>query len=159
LYCTERVQVERDVTSSTLDEHLDGLVSEDIVLCPAPLGDVLSRKCNLLENRVVFYEGELWLVDDERDLRASRFDHLEGQATLVVLGELRVDREIDPQMLAGRLAKVHNLGTIWCTPGQMGAIEARLGLHDGSLRDSTVSEEARMPGEEHQIGNVNYLAL
>ena len=77
----------------------------------------------------------------------------------MVLGELKVDPEIEPQMLAGRLAKVHNLGTIWCTPQQMGAIEARLGLHDGSLRDSTVSEEAGEPGEEHQIGNVNYLAL
>jgi len=41
----------------------------------------------------------------------------------------------------------------------MGAIEARLGLHDGALQDSTVSEEAGEPGEEHQIGNVNYLAL
>jgi hypothetical protein len=159
LYCIERVQVERDVTPSALDEHLDGLVSEDMILCPAALRDVLSHKCNLLENRVVFYEGELWLVDDERDLRASRFDYLEGQATLVVLGELRVDRAIDPQVLAGRLAKVHNLGTLWCTPEQMGAIEARLGLHDGSLRDSTVSEVAEEPGAEHQVGNVNYLAL
>ena len=159
LYCTERVQVEKDVTPSALDEHLDGLASEDMVLCPAALRDVLAHKCNLLENQVIFYEGELWLVDDERDLRASRFDYLEGKATLVVLGELKVDPEIDPQMLAGRLAKVHNLGTIWCTPEQMGAIEARLGLHDGSLQDSTVSEEAGEPGEEHQIGNVNYLAL
>jgi len=147
------------VTPSALDEHLDGLASEEMVLCPAPLRNVLSRKCNLLENRVVFYEGELWLVDDERDLRASRFEHLEGQATLVVLGELKVDPEVDLQMLADRLVKVHNLGTIWCTPEQMGAIEVRLGLHDGSLQDSTVSEEAGEPGEGKQIGNVNYLAL
>jgi hypothetical protein len=160
LYCTERVQVEGDVTSSALDEHLDGLVSEEMILCPAALRDVLSRKCNLLENRVVFYEGELWLVDDAHDLRASRFDYLEGKATLVVTGELRVDREVDPAVLADRLAKVHNLGTIWCTPEQMGAIEARLGQRDGRLMDSTPREEAEEePGTEHQIGNANYLAL
>jgi hypothetical protein len=159
LYCTERVQVEGDVTSSALDKHLDGLASEETILCPAALRDVLSQKCNLLENRVVFYEGELWLVDDARDLKASRFDYLKGKATLVVTGELRVDPEIDPKVLANRLAKVHNLGTIWCTPEQMGAIETRLGLCDGRLMDSTPREEVEEPGAEHQIGNVNYLAL
>lgn len=30
----------------------------------------------------------------------------------MVFGELRVDSDIDPQMLTDRLAKVHNLGVI-----------------------------------------------
>jgi hypothetical protein len=162
LYCTERVQIEGDVNSSALDKHLDSLISEDMILCPEALKDVLVKKCDLLKNRVVFYEGELWLVDDERELKASRFDYLEGTATLVVTGEATLDGEIDPKVLADRLTKVHNLGLIRCTPEQMGAIEARLGMRDGELQDSTLPEEPE-PDKETEgvthIGNANYLAL
>jgi hypothetical protein len=162
LYCSERVQIEGDVNSSALDKHLDSLISEDMVLCPAALKDMLVKKCDPLKNRVVFYEGELWLVDDERELKASRFDYLEGKATLVVTGEATLDSEIDPKVLADRLAKVHNLGLIRCTPEQMGAIEARLGMRDGDLKDSTPSEEPEPDKEADgviHIRNANYLTL
>lgn len=136
-----------------LDEHLEKLVSQDIVLCPEALKGVLARKCNLLETQVVFYEGDLWLVDDAGRLAASRFDYLEGQATLVVLGALDIDLDVAPQVLAERLARVHNLGVISCTSEQMGALQARLGLGDGVL------ESGEEKTEEKQIGNVNYLTL
>ena len=162
LYCTERVQVEGDVSASDLDEHLDDLVCEDMILCPTALKDILAKKCNFLETRIVFYEGELWLADDKHELKASRFDYLEGKATLVVSGETTLDPEIAPKMLADRLAKVHNLGLIRCTPEQMAAIEARLGMRDGELQDSTPPEKPEPDEEadgETKIGNANYLAL
>jgi len=155
LYCTERVQVAADVEASALDRHLEAMISEEMVLCPVGLKGVLAKKCDPLETRVVFYEGELWVVDGTADLPASRFDYLEGKATLVVLGALKIDPAIDPQVLAGRLAKVHNLGAVQCTPAQVGAIQSRLGLSDGAIGESTVEDEAA--GE--RIGNANYLAL
>jgi hypothetical protein len=114
-------------------------------------------KCDPLKTKVTFYEGELWLVDDERSLPASRFDYLEGKATLVVDGVLSVDPELDPKLLASRLAKVHNFGVIHCTPAQMGALQARLGAHDGVIDSpSQVEEKEENP---NVIGNANYLAL
>jgi len=62
-------------------------------------------------------------------------------------------------MLAARLAKVHNQGVIHCTPEQMGVIQARLGVHDGILQDSTQKEEPETQDEQDFIGNANYLAL
>lgn len=106
------------------------------------------------QGRVVFYEGELWLLDDEHTLRGSRFDYLEGKATVLVSGELRIDPEIAPSVLADRFHVVHNLGRIRCTPEQMGAIEARLGIHEGELLDSTPKEK-----ETFNIGNPNVFAL
>ena len=41
-----------------------------------------------------------------------------------------------------------------CSPEQMGAIEARLGIHEGELIDSTPKEK-----ETFDIGNANILAL
>jgi hypothetical protein len=48
-------------------------------------------------------------------------------------------------VLAAQLAKVHNFGEIRCTPEQMAAIQARLGLNEGELVDSTQPKEEEMP--------------
>jgi len=154
LYCTDRVQVDPEVDPALLDERLEALATEDMIICPAELRTVIASKCNLLETQTVFYDGELWLVDGEDDLAASRFDYLEGQATLVVVGELTIDPDVDPRMLADRLAKVHNLGVIRCTPQQRGAIQARLGQSEGVVKDSTQIE-----APERGIGDVGYLTL
>ncbi len=161
LYCTERVQIDESVNASLLDKSLEAIKSEEMILCPEELKEVLARKCNLLENRVVLYEGTLWLVEDSTELVASQFDYLADKATLVVTGELKIAPDIDPKTLASRLAKVHNLGSIHCTPEQKAALQARLGLREGSISDSTKEEEEPEEEEEEKggIGNVNYLAL
>ena len=156
-YCTERVQIEPDVEANALDDALEALVIKDMIICPAALKEVIACKCNMLETRAVFYEEELWLVDDKLDLLESRFDYSEGKVTLVVSGKLTVAPDIDPKVLVERLAKVHNLGKIRCTPEQMGAIQSLLGLSDGKLEDSTKEKEKKK--EENFIGNVGTLRL
>lgn len=155
LYCTNMVQIARNVTSEALDSRLEALVVKDIVVCPASLKEVISRKCNMLETEVVFYEGELWLVDDKLTLLKSHFDYLKDKPTLVVNGKLTIAPDIDPQMLVERLAKIHNFGKILCTPDKMGAIQSLLGINDGKLQ----TEEEREEQGEEGIGNVGHLAL
>lgn len=157
LFCKERVVIDAEVTPAQLEEGLDALHSQEMIVCPKALQAVLARKCDLLENQVVFYEGALWLAEGSHVLYGSYLDTLEGPFTLVVTGELTIDPAVDEKALAARLAKVHNLGQIRCTPRQMGVVQARLGLHDGSLEDSSQAQ-ATSP-DENQIGNANYLAL
>ena len=166
LYCTGEVQITGEVDAVALDEALEALQVTGLLICPAALQEVVAQKCDVLKTRTVFYEGELWLVDDAMDLLASRFDFLEGKATLVVRDLLTIDPEIDPQMLAERLDKVHNFETIRCTPGQMGAVQARMGIDEGTLIDSTKKEEEekekekeKEKKEENKIGNVGHLKL
>ena len=159
LFCTERVNIAADVDAATLDKYVDALKSEDLILCPAALKSVLARKCDLFETRAVFYEGELMLVDDSRHLTTSRLNRVTGKVTLVVTGELVIEPDVTPAMLADKVTKVHNLGSIVCTPEQMGVIESRLGLHEGQLRDSTLAEHDEKETDENTIGNMNILEL
>ena len=154
LYCTRQLQLDNQLDPAVLDERLDALIVEGLLICPTSLKAVISRKCNLLETETAFYGGEPWPVEDVLELAASRFDHLEGKASLLVFGVLTISPDIEPRVLADRLADVHNFGVINCTTEQMGAIQARLGLNDGVLSDSVEEEEA-----EPDIGNAGYLAL
>ncbi len=155
LFCLERVQVDAATSPDVLDERLAEIVAKDLLLCPAGLRGVLSRKCNILETQTIFYDGELWLVDGADELSASRFEYLTGKATLVVTGVLAIDPDLDPKVLADRLAKVHNQGVINCTREQRGALQARLGLSEGVLE---VEEEEEEDGTR-LLGNVNHLEL
>ena len=157
LYCLERVVVDHSASPDLLDERVEQIVAKDVLLCPATLKGVMSRKFNILETRAIFYEGELWLVDGSEQFSASRFEYLDGKATLVVTGALALDEDVEPGVLANRLAKVHNMGAIKCTPEQRGAIQARLGLNEGAIG---AGEEEEGPEEgARYLGNVNHLVL
>jgi hypothetical protein len=157
LFCLERVEIEAATSSEILDERLAEIVAKDLLLCPTGLRGVMSRKCNILETETIFYDGELWLVDGAEELSASRFEYLTGQATLVVTGVLAIDPDLEPKVLADRLAKVHNQGVINCTPEQRGAIQARLGLSEGLL--GAEEEEGEPEEGSRRLGNVNHLVL
>ena len=154
IYCTEPVVVGSDVDADLLDSHLDALICDEMVICPAALRGVMGRKVDVLKTRVVFYEGELWLIQGEAELQASRFDYLEGKLTIVVMGELHVAPDVEPRALADGLAKLHFMGEVTCTKEQMGAIQSRLGINQGELRVAGEPERG-----EVGIGNIGYLAL
>ena len=161
LYCTERVIIAADVDAGTLDKYLDAMQCREAIICPLALKGTLAKKCNLFDTRIIFYEGELMLIDDSRQLKAARLNATKGKATLVVTGELSLDPAITPAQLADHLLKVHNLGRIACTPEQMGVIESLLGMREGELADSTeVPEKEEEPAETQKfIGNINKLEL
>jgi hypothetical protein len=157
LYCRERVVVDGSTTAEELDDSLERIVARDLLLCPAELKGVMTKKCDMLATQVIFYEGQLWLVDGAEELIAPRFEYLDGKATLVVTGALTIEAGVEPRMLAERLVKVHNQGVIECTPEQKGAIQARLGLNEGVLGESEGQEEAPEGGP--RLGNANHLEL
>ncbi len=154
LSCTGMVRIGSDVEPNAIERGLAGLRSLGLIVCPEALKDAVKSTLDLVEDRAVFYEGDLWLFDQEHTLHASRFDYAEGKVTALVTGELRIEPDVEPSVLADRFLAVHNLGEIRCTPEQMGAIEARLGIHDGEFIDSTPKEK-----ETFDIGNANVLAL
>jgi len=164
IYCTEWVRIDQDVTSDTLDKNLDALISDERIFCPVGLKDVIVKKCDWLKTSVELFEGELWVIEDARELPSYAFEHLEGLATLVVFGELKLGPQVRPEILSERLDKVHNLGSISCTPEQIGAIQALLGVNEGRLSDSSQpqKEKKEEPDEgviQESYINANYVSL
>lgn len=164
LYCTGLVEFEAEVEAEALEDALDGLRTTRLLIAPAHLEGVLAARCDLLKTKAVFYEGELWHIEDKAELLPSRFEWLDGKATLLVRGDLRIAADIDPQVLADRLHRVHNLGRVVCTPEQIGALQARLGLDEGQLKARDPADRGKGgseggKGEKDGIHNVGYLRL
>ncbi len=154
MFVDGRVLIDREVDSALLDSAIAGIATSDILICPEELRSVVAQKCDLLQTRSVIYRGELWLVEDEMEVGPSRFDFMEGNATLVVRGELYVSPEVEPKTLADRLEAVHNFGEIYCSQEQMGAIQARMRTSEGELR-----EYSSRGTRDTQDANYGYLAL
>ena len=161
------MQIDSDVNASILEENLDALLSEETIYCPEKFKAVMAGKCNWRKTRVEFYQGEFWLVDDERELPAYAFEEMDEKATLVVTGELRLDPKINPDTLSDRLHAVYNYDSIWCTPAQKAALIPILVDMEGQILDSTPAEETTLPDEQSvkvNLGkeiyvNANYVAL
>ena len=131
IFATENVTIHEEVDQDSLDRALGGLICTGTVLCPDNLSDVLSKKCDTLKTKVVFYDGALWVVKTTITLQPSRFDFLEGTATLYNTGVVTIAEDVDAQVLYDHLAGVYNWGVIDCNPDQKGAIEARMVVNEG----------------------------
>ncbi len=160
LYCRRRVVVDAAVTAAELDQYLVAVRCSDRILASVALRDVFAPKCDLTQDRVLFYDGTLWLADDDTTITAERLTSLEGATTLWVGGELTIKEAVTPEMLVEKLAKVHNHGTILGSPGQMSALQLLLGDNEGELRDLSVDEEADAEEPEWRgVRNAGYLVL
>jgi len=160
LFCNERLVIAADVTGAMLDTAIEKLVCQQMILCPVGLKTVLAKKANLLETRVVFYEGPLWLVEDHLELKTPRLATIKAPSTLVVTGEVEIDPGVAADLLSAKLLKVHNFGRISATPEQLAVLENLLGAREGSLEDSTEIEEEEVPAQGgYETGNANFLVL
>jgi hypothetical protein len=158
LYCQERVTIAADVEAALLERSIESLKCQGMVLCPAALRGVLAKKMNLLEAKVVFYEGELIEMEGSHNLSSARLEMIPDKATLMITGELHVKPDVKPEQILGKLAKVHYMGAIHGTSAQLAAIEARAGISEGILLDS-LQPENESQDEGNTIGNANYLEL
>ncbi len=119
--------------------------------------EVMMRKYDWLKTQVEFYEGELWVIEDERTLPSYAIDQLKGVAILVVFGELELDPQISPDTLTQRLDKVHNLGSIHCTTEQMAVIQSLPGSREGKLIDTSQPKPKKKREPEGDVIEESYV--
>jgi hypothetical protein len=153
LYSSQILRIGEDVSAAQLAESVDSLRSEQMVICPRALGQTLADKCDMLEDRVVLYDGSVRVVSGEETLRVESLEFIEGPLTLVVTGELTIDDGLSSQQLADHVAQIINLGEIYCRPAQIGAIQARLTIDEGEIIELGESQTA------DAAANIGYLAL
>jgi hypothetical protein len=159
LFCTEYIEVTADVSPALFDQSLDKIKSKSILLAPANLKEVVTPKIDVMEDRVIFYQGELVLVDDSRKIKPVHLSAKSGKVTWVVMGDLVIDEDVTPKLLEEKLEKVHNLGVIKCSEEQMPVIESKLGLKNGVLTTSDELEDQEEVVDGHYISNANFLTL
>ena len=158
LFCMGDFIIGDNVDSQALDRAVAKVESMGVILCPVRLKDVLKTKCDMLDNRVVLYEGALWYVDDDRQLLPDQFDYIDGPMTMVIRGDLRISADVSSQSILDRVAKIHNMGEIECQPEHVPAIEARLGIREGEVT-TPKTDDTEEDADGPVIGNGNIMVL
>jgi hypothetical protein len=159
LYCTELVRLEKDLSLQDPSTNLETLVAKDLVLCPADLRSVFSRICSPLENKVIFYDGEVWVITDSVHLDETQLLAYPDKVTFLVQGKLEIDPKVPVEVLENKLAKVHNQGMIHCSSEQLRTVRLKIGINEGNLQDSSQPQEKEEELDENRSGNINILTL
>ena len=157
LYCTELVRISEDVDTDVLDGALDALIAKDLVLCPAAMSPVLGQKLDVLETDVLFYEGQLWLTEKGGSLSVASLGRAAERLTIVALGALTIDADVSPELLADRVAAVHNRGMIAGTADQVAILQLLQGSGEGDWVEREPSEGDEDKGKALQHP-ANYIA-
>jgi hypothetical protein len=163
LFCREWVLIESSVDPKLLKQHMEKLVSNEQIFCPIECKDAISDKVDWSRSEVIFYQGDLWLIDDDRTLQSTTLESVKGKVTLVVEGQLNLPKGLDPVLFGKVVDKVHNLGSILCAPELMQALKAKLGISEGMISDTRHEhaeyEEVDEGTTYKSFVNVPYVAL
>ncbi len=164
LYCREWVNIESSVDPKLLKQKLEKLISNEQIVCPVALKSIMSEKTDWTKSDIIFYEGELWLIDGDRTLQQNALAVAKGKATLVVLGQLTFSEDVELSSFNKIVDKIHNYGNIRCLPEHMQAINAKLGMNEGNIEDVSEkhSHHEAHDSEDvvsHEYVNVPYVAL
>jgi hypothetical protein len=159
------VLIDSTVEPKLLKQNLERLVSNEQIFCPIGCKDALSEKVDWTRSDVIFYQGDLWLIDNSRTLQTASLEPVKGKITLVVEGQLTLSRELDPTLFGKVVDKIHNLGAIRCPTELMQALKAKMGISEGDISDTnhakheSAEEEVKDETTYKSFVNVPYVAL
>ena len=135
LFCREWVLIESSVDPKLLKQHLEKLVSNEQIFCPIECKDAISEKVDWTKSNVIFYRGDLWLIDDDCFLQNPSLEAVKGKITLLVMGQLKLSKDIDHALFGKVIDRVHNLGSIQCPPELIPILMSKLGISEGAISD------------------------
>ncbi len=164
LYCREWVNIEASVDPKLLKQKLEKLISNEQIICPVALKNIITEKTDWTKSDIIFYEGELWLIDGDRTLQQNTLAVAKGKATLVVLGQLTIAGDVDESSFNKTVDRIHNLGNLRCLPEHMQMVNAKIGMNEGNIEDTTEKhghEKSHSDDDviSHEYVNVPYVAL
>jgi hypothetical protein len=164
LYCREWVNIEASVDPKLLTQKLEKLVSNEQIICPSALKKILTEKTDWTKSNIIYYEGELWLIDGDRTLQQNALAATKGKATLVVLGQLTIANDVDLSSFNKTVDRIHNFGNLRCLPEHLQTINSKLGMNEGNIEDTSEKhrhEKTHVDDDviSHKYVNVPYIAL
>ena len=164
LFCREWVLIDSSVDPKLLKQRLDKLVSNEQIFCPSEFKDILNEKVDWTRSEVIYYQGDMWLIDNSRTLQNASLEAVKGKITLVNMGELKLAKDLNLALFTKVVDRVHNLGNILCPTELWPSLKSKLGISEGSISEPVnPSEDIHEEESEETIHksfvNVPYVAL
>ncbi len=155
LFCQANVEIKADVDVDLFRNKISALKVKGKIYCPDNIKALVNEKCGGVATNIITYKDNLLKIDDEYVLSPSTLKFLKGLITLVNLGELSIQKDVEAEALFDKFEKVYNYGEIMLHGDQMGAIQAKISENHGDIVDVDQKKSEARTG----IGNIGYLKL
>jgi hypothetical protein len=154
-FTNKPVIIESDVSRDMLTKAIEKIHSTSVIICHEGVEDLVYELLSLLETEVLSYENSFIVIDGEEVWSNDQFLALDQPVSIIVNGQLTLDRDVSEEVLQSKVATLDVLGEVIVRERKLkGTLQNIIRLNTG-----TVEEEKGKGEAEATLQNVGELSL
>ena len=160
LYVQDRIQITDDVTPELLKKHVGIIRTNDVIICRESLREAVLGLCEDPSAKILYYSGKILVVEDRHTLTNAELKYQPECFSILVLGRLDIQDDVDPEDFLRRLEYVDNYGKISANEDLCGVLRFKMRTQKGILVNTDRKKpEKQDTSQEYFIKNAGYLKL
>ncbi|TDL73731.1 hypothetical protein E2R56_12645 [Rhodococcus qingshengii] len=154
-FTNKPVIIESDVSREMLTKAIEKIHSTSVIICHEEVEDLVYERLSLMETEVLSYENSFIVIDGEEVWSNDQFLALNQPVSIIVNGQLTLDRDVNEEVLRSKVATLDVLGEVIVRERKLkGTLQNIIRLNTG-----TVEEEKGKGEAEATLQNVGELSL
>ncbi len=131
--CSGQLFLDEEITSDLIKEKDLTFIASDVVYFPKSVMAEIAKRLGEDTKGAAFEPGKLIIVSGEQIFTNARLEQMPDNCTLVVLGELTIDKTVSIELLSGKIAVLDNYGQIETTKDISSILQSKLRHNEGSM--------------------------
>ena len=141
-FTNKPVIIESDVTRDMLTKAIEKIHSTSVIICHEEVEDLVYERLSLMETEVLPYENSYIVIDGEEVWSNDQFLALEQPVSIIVNGQLILDRDVKQDVLKSKVATLDILGEVKVQDRKLkGTLQNIIRLNTGTIEEEKGKEE------------------
>jgi hypothetical protein len=154
-YTNKPIIIESDVSREMLTKAIEKIHSTSVVICHEEVEDLVYELLSLMETEVLSYENSFIVIDGEEVWSNDQFLALDQSVSVIVNGQLTLDRDVSEEVLRTKVSSLDVLGDVIVREKKLkGTLQNVVRLNTG-----TIEEEKGKENTGSTLQNVGELSL
>jgi hypothetical protein len=154
-FTNKPVIIESDVSREMLTKAIEKIHSTSVIICHEEVEDLVYERLSLMETEVLSYENSFIVIEGEEVWSNEQFLALDQPVSIIVNGQLTLDRDVNEEVLRSKVATLDVIGEVIVRERKLkGTLQNIIRLNTG-----TVEEEKGKGESEATLQNVGELSL
>jgi hypothetical protein len=141
-FTNKPVIIESDVSRDMLTKAIEKIHSTSVIICHEEVEDLVYELLSLMETEVLPYEKRFIVIDGEEVWSNDQFLALDQPASLIVNGQIILDRDVSEDVLRSKVSTLDVLGEVIVREKKIkGVLQNLIRLNTGTIEVEKGKEE------------------